>query len=380
MAFESEKRREKSAAAGQALLPRKSFAPRRVPTLADLGVFVYGPGMIRLLSILAACALASAAVAQDAEPVQIKREPIAPRPVDEYQIPLALEPVRTVTLRAAVDGTVEAVLAELGKDALDQADLVRFDSKLARLELERAEAAAAANYPTEAIAAVDEKIARLKLERMAVRAPFAGQVVAVHVAPGAMVTAGTPLLDLADMSALRVRVPVQRGEVNVGDRIPVRVESQTVDGTIEAILPAGEQIGKLRPLFESLAEAVVEVPGNSLVAGQTVYSDLIPRDPIAEVPSSALETTDDGGRAVFVLRSGYAAAVPVMTLGQVGRDRLYVSGRFAAGDEVVTESSQPLVDGARVIEQAMTEGGGAQPQQGGSRSVPSRQPARRSTF
>lgn len=380
MAFESEKRREKSAAAGQALLPRKSFAPRRVPTLADLGVFVYGPGMIRLLSILAACALASAAVAQDAEPVQIKREPIAPRPVDEYQIPLALEPVRTVTLRAAVDGTVEAVLAELGKDALDQADLVRFDSKLARLELERAEAAAAANYPTEAIAAVDEKIARLKLERMAVRAPFAGQVVAVHVAPGAMVTAGTPLLDLADMSALRVRVPVQRGEVNVGDRIPVRVESQTVDGTIEAILPAGEQIGKLRPLFESLAAAVVEVPGNSLVAGQTVYSDLIPRDPIAEVPSSALETTDDGGRAVFVLRSGYAAAVPVMTLGQVGRDRLYVSGRFAAGDEVVTESSQPLVDGARVIEQAMTEGGGAQPQQGGSRSVPSRQPARRSTF
>lgn len=380
MAFESEKRREKSAAAGQALLPRKSFAPRRVPTLADLGVFVYGPGMIRLLSILAACALASAAVAQDAEPVQIKREPIAPRPVDEYQIPLALEPVRTVTLRAAVDGTVEAVLAELGKDALDQADLVRFDSKLARLELERAEAAAAANYPTEAIAAVDEKIARLKLERMAVRAPFAGQVVAVHVAPGAMVTAGTPLLDLADMSALRVRVPVQRGEVNVGDRIPVRVESQTVDGTIEAILPAGEQIGRLRPLFESLAEAVVEVPGNSLVAGQTVYSDLIPRDPIAEVPSSALETTDDGGRAVFVLRSGYAAAVPVMTLGQVGRDRLYVSGRFAAGDEVVTESSQPLVDGARVIEQAMTEGGGAQPQQGGSRSVPSRQPARRSTF
>ena len=308
---------------------------------------------------LALLTLAASALAQDDDgTVTIKREPAILRGVDDYQIPLSLKPARAITLRSPVDGTVKIVQAHLGKPAADQADLVAFDSELQRLELEAAEAATKTNYPTADIAKVNEQIAKLKLDRMTVRAPFAGEVVAVHVVPGAAVRAGEPVVELIDQTTLQTRIPVKRAEAQPGQTVQLRVESQTVDGTIKAVLPAGEQIGKLRPLFESLAEAVVEIknPGN-LVAGQTVYSDLIPRDPIIEVPTTAVLQTDDGGRAVFVLRQGYASAVPVQPLGQIGRERLYVSGRFAEGDEVVTSSSAPLVDGALVVQDAKTTTG-----------------------
>lgn len=295
-------------------------------------------------------------MAQDGETLTLKREPVVLRSAEDFEVSIALEPVREATLRSPVDGTVQSLQVALGGKVPAQGELVRLDSQLQRLRLERAEAAVAAGFPTPEIAEIDRKIAAAELSRMTLTAPFAGTVTALDVVDGESVRAGDRLAVVADDSSLQVRLPIERGSRAVGDPITVRVESQEVPGRILAILPAGPTLGRLRPLVESLAEAVVQVenPG-SLVAGQTVYADLVPRNPITEVATAAVQTDADGQRVVFVLRRDYAAAVPVQLLGSVGRERVFVVGRFAEGDEVVVESTQPLIDGALVIQQDRTE-------------------------
>lgn len=293
-------------------------------------------------------------------PLSIKREPIAVRPVDRYQIPLSLSAAREVTLRAPVTGAVQTVLVALGEDVAEQGEVVRFESDIAQLRYELAKLRDTRDKTN----GLQEKIAKAELDRLTVKAPFAGRVVAVDVVGGSNVEAGSPLATVADVSKLTARLPFERDSVAIGDTVQVRVESTVVDGRVTAVLPAGERLGPLRPLFASLVEAVVEIDGERATPGQTVYSDLIPRDAVAEVPNTAVQTAEDGSRIVFVLRDDYAYAVPVQPLGRVGDDRTFVAGKFVAGDEVVTGSSEPLVDGALIVTQAeATAGqGGGNPQ------------------
>ena len=85
-----------------------------------------------------------------------------------------------------------------------------------------------------------------------------------------------------------------------------------------------------------------------LRAGQTVHSPLIPRLPVAEVPTSAIANAEQGGRKVQVIREGFVRDIPVQLLGPVGADHVFVSGRFGVTDELVSKTSEPLVDGVRV--------------------------------
>lgn len=332
------------------------------------------PALRLLPSVSLALLIAVPAAAQDGE-VSIKREPVRIRPADQYQIPLALESAQSVTLRAPVTGVVQTVVAELGNDLDEQQEVLRFDDALAQLELKRARVLEASGG---AATKFDVEIAQLKADRLVVRSPIAGRVLRIDVVPGTAVVAGSPLATIASVDRLTVRLPVQRGTVEVGQTLQVRIESTVADGTVTAILPAGERFGPLRPLFGSLVEAVVEIDaGEKLAVGQTVVSDLIPRDAVIEVPNAALQTRDDGGRAVFVIRDDYAVSVPVQTLGRVGEDRTFVAGRFVDRDELVTGSSQPLVDGALVVPQ---EKPAAAPASSGSSSpsrpaAPTRRPA-----
>ena len=309
------------------------------------------PGLVAVFAATLA-AVPTPAAAQDAA-LSIKREPARVRPVEQFQIPLSLTAARQVTLRAPVDGEVSSVVVQLGQDVGEQGEVARFESELQRLRLKRAEAAAA-DQPESQSAPVDVEIAKLQLDRTIVRSPIAGRVLAVSVVPGSSVRAADPVATIAALDTLVARVPVQRSSVSVGDSVTLKIESAETTGKVTAILPAGDRLDPLRPLFESLAEAVVEVDNaaGNFVIGQTVYSDLIPREAVVEVPNAAVQTNESGERVVYVIRKNYAVAVPVTTLGGVGETRSYVAGSFGQGDQIVTESSQPLVDGALVVLQA----------------------------
>ena len=95
----------------------------------------------------------------------------------------------------------------------------------------------------------------------------------------------------------------------------------------------------------------------------TVYSPLIPRNPVAEVPTVAVTNSDQGGRKVQVIREGFVRDVSVQVLGQVGSDFVFVSGRFGTTDELIQKTSETLLDGARVTSRdaAKPAAGGAAP-------------------
>jgi multidrug efflux pump subunit AcrA (membrane-fusion protein) len=318
----------------------------------------------------------AAPAAAEGKPAVIERAPLVLRPAEKFQIPLHLEAAKSIDLAARRDGAVASVLVKLGDKVQVQAEAVRLDTQERQLELKRAQAAhkAALAEQTKSppndegaaarvdVAKADLELAQLRLEQCNVHTPISGTVVKIHVVDGEFVTAGQPLVTIIDSTQLRAEVPIDAKAISVGNSVPLKVEDESVNGTVLAIIPLSDRFEPLRDLFLSVASGIVIVDngGGKLRAGQTVYSSLIPRVPVAEAPSAALSNTGDGSRKVQVIRDGFVRDVKVELLGQVGDDHVFVSGRFGPTDELVLKSSEPLLDGARVVAQNQTAAGAEQ--------------------
>ncbi|QDU37055.1 Multidrug resistance protein MdtN [Maioricimonas rarisocia] len=301
--------------------------------------------------------------------VIIERTPVQLRDPKTYSVSLSLEPIREIDLVAVADGVTGAVQVQLGGAASRQAEAVRLDSAERQLELERAKALfrvaqaeqrATSGGDANAVEAAEGRLeaaraelrlAEHRLDATVVRFPFDGKVMGVHVVPGQFVRAGQPLVTLADTSKMRVAIPVDRTAVNEGDTVDIKIETDTVQAKVETIVPLKAEFEPLRELFVSVATAVLvlENGDGKLKAGQTVFADMIPRQPVMEVPTSTLANMEEGGRKVQVIRDGFVRDIPVKLLGQVGEEHVFVSGRFSAADELVLSSSEVLLDGARAV-------------------------------
>jgi hypothetical protein len=151
---------------------------------------------------------------------------------------------------------------------------------------------------------------------------------------------------VVDTSRLRVEVPLERVAAVQGKTIPIKIESDEVDGKVDSVIPLGDRFAAIRDVFESVAAAIliVENSDGKYKAGQTVYVPLIPRQPVAEVPASSVANLPDGQRKVQVVRHSVVRDIPVILMAGVGSNRVYVSGPFAEGDEVIYKSSHQLAD------------------------------------
>lgn len=295
--------------------------------------------------------------------VVIERAPVVFRDPARYQVNLHLEPVRQLTLAAAIDGVVSSLQSKVGEEITPQAEAIRLDARVAQLKAQRAQAAlraanadlasakekAAAEARVE-IAQADLELADLEKSFTVIRSPMKGVISAILVAEGQFVRAGQPLAVVTDPETLTVSIPIDGKAQKAGDAIEIKVEDANVSATIESVLPLLPAFDPLRDLFVSPATGriVLENKNGKLRAGQTVHSPMIPRLPVAEVPNSAIVNAEQGGRKVQVIREGFVRDIPVQLLGPVGADHVFVSGRFGASDELVSKASETLVDGARV--------------------------------
>lgn len=306
-------------------------------------------------------------------PIVIQREPavlIAPK---IYQVPLTLEPIKHLQLAAATDGIVQRLRCQEGDKLEAEAEAVRMEDKELQLIVEAAKAnhraaeielrRAKTGMDADAVEIAEAKVqaakaeldlAETRLGRAIIRAPFAGVVQRVLVQPGQFIGAGEPLVELADTSKLRLEIPVDRRDENsqTGKTVSLRIEDETVEAAIQTIYPPAEKFHPLRDLVDSVASAIVTVdnPAGKYPVGQTVHSPLIPRQPVCEVSKTSLHTQSDGKWKLQVIRKNVVHDLTVSTLGRVGEDRLYVTGPFAEGDEVIIKSSQELTDGTQVIQ------------------------------
>lgn len=301
--------------------------------------------------------------------VVIKREAVQLIDPQKYKVSMQLEPYQSVDLTAPFDSIVRQLVLKPNAATTAQAEAVRLENTIQRLELEQAkanlkaaqieqkrasatkdeDAAALAQAHVDAAKAAQE-LAQFQFDRATVRAPFAGQVYRTFVVEGEFVRAGQPLMQVGSNTKLRVEIPAERSAVEAGKPYSVQVEDASVEGKVEAVLPLSDRFGTLRELFESVVSAVIVIDNTAakLKAGQTVYVPLVPRQAITEVPASSISNAEGGQRKVQVVRQGVVRDIAVTLMGSVGPQRLYVSGPFAPGDEVIYELSHPLADGTRI--------------------------------
>jgi len=321
-------------------------------------------------------------VAASGDQVVIKRE--ASRVIDphKFRVPLSTEAIQTVTLVAPFDGKIKQVVLKTNSKAQAQSEVIRLDNTVQKLRLDRAqkvlklasvklkqadkeESAVALAQAEIDLAKVDVEMAQSVLDETGIRIPFAGEVQRVLVTDGQFVRAGDPVAVVADNSKMKVEIPVDRASAEIGKTFGFKIESNEVEGKIEQVLPLPPRFDGLRDLFDSIAAVVVVVDNGDgkLKVGQTVYVPLIPRQPVVEVPNSAIGNLSDGHRKVQVVRQFIVRDISVAILGQVGSTRVFVSGPFAEGDEVIYDLSHQLGDGFQLKPSsgAVASTGSAQP-------------------
>ncbi|AMV17889.1 Multidrug resistance protein MdtN [Planctomyces sp. SH-PL14] len=303
--------------------------------------------------------------AADPKEAVVDRAPLVLRDPTSYQVPLHLAPFREITLASPLDTTVTSILMKLGDQAASQAEVLRLDTKLLQLAVTRAQAAlraaeaevAAVTGPAKEaaearvqVAKADFDIAELRVQQASIKAPFAGRVVKLHVAEGEYVRAGQALATIIDSSQLVAELPVDRRAQKAGDNVAVKIEDQPAQMKLATVLPLTPEMDKIRELFLAVGtgRATIDNASGKFQAGQTVYSPLIPRFPVVEVSTATLANGDDGSRKVQVVRDGIVRDIKVQTLGQIGDDRIFISGDFGPKDELIVKSSIPLVDGNRL--------------------------------
>ncbi|QDT89672.1 efflux RND transporter periplasmic adaptor subunit [Gimesia algae] len=297
--------------------------------------------------------------------VSIQRESITLRHPRDYYVPLNLKPLRSLSIAAPIDGIIHTVEVKPGDKPTAKTVVVRMDSSIPQAELDRAEAAlevareeqknatgkaAAIAKANVALAEADLKLAGIRMEQTIIRAPFEGEIFRILAAPGAFVRAGEPLVELGDTSKLQVEVPLSREQAQKGASISLNVEEQATQATVDQVLPLAPQFEKLRDLAKSITSVVVILDNKNaqFKPGQSVSVELIPRYPIAEVPTVSVSNTPEGVRKIQIVRENVIRDLTPQILGQIGPERLYVSAPFNKEDEIIVSTSQPLTDGTQV--------------------------------
>lgn len=332
--------------------------------------------MFRFESVLAASALlalcvcpskgfaqANLPVAAAGDQIILKREPCRVLEVQKYRVPLSLEAGQTVTLVAPFDSTVKLVSVKPNAKVPVEGEVVKLDNTLQTLNQRRAAAVvkmATAELKEKEesgnkeiaqlkleVAKIDLEIATAVLDQSSIRMPFGGEVQRILVTQNQFVRAGDPVAIVADQTHVKVEIPVDRASAENGKTVPFKIEQNDVEGKVTAVNPVPEKFEPLRELFDSLAsvQLTVDNANGKFKPGQTVFAPMIPRQPVVEVSTSSIGNSPDGQRKVQVVRNLVVRDVPVKLLGQVGSTRIFVSGPFSDGDEVVYESSHQLGDG-----------------------------------
>ena len=287
---------------------------------------------------------------------------------DPYQVVAVLEPMRRLTIIASADGVLRTVEARLGGPVRESQELAQFDRDeanarllVAQAEVKEKQAPSKASARTAwascqaqlEAAQARATLAQLELDRCTIRAPFPGRILDVSVCAGQFVLKGTPILELADTTSLRVVLPVDRRGVSVGSTLTVAVEEQEVPCKVQALLPLPESFAVLRELATPFAAASVVVPNpkGELEPGLRARPSGVPTTADHRRPRRAIRPDEIRGAAgsmVQVIRNEYVTNVPVHVLGGLGPDRIQVSGLLRETDALIIGSSVPLVPGTLV--------------------------------
>ncbi len=174
---------------------------------------------------------------------------------------------------------------------------------------------------------------------------------------GQMVERGMPVVQLVDVSTLKLIVPVSETQVRlVGPGAPATVFIDAVNDTVTGKVVS---VGSRATAGARTFPVEIRLPGNErLRSGMFARAVIGSPTEVQEVllPRTAV-LPDAGAMVVFRSRGGTAEKVPVRLIGNQG-DRVAVEG-IARGDTVVTTGNQTLSHGMAIT---LTLDNGSKPQ------------------
>jgi len=184
----------------------------------------------------------------------------------------------------------------------------------------------------------------------AVVAPQSGVITARLVDTGVLVKPGQPLLKMARMDKVRVRVQVAQEDataVRIGTPVEIRFEGlpEPVKARVMRVFPQDDP--KTRT---TTVESLIPNPGGRIKLDMyaSVTLDLGVRKDTVVIPRAAVLPAEDGQPIVFVVDGNYARAHRV-TPGLAQGDSIEITQGITPGDMVVTDGNRGLVDGQEIV-------------------------------
>lgn len=248
------------------------------------------------------------------------------------------------------DRQQQAALSEAQASANEADRLLRRQSELVQQQLI---ARAQVDNQRAARDAAQARVAQIRaqLADRVVRAPFSGVLGLRQVSPGALVTPGTPIATLDDISRVYVDFPLpeaQLSRVGPGQRVDARAVAypdQRFEGsvqTVDARIDPGTRAVQVRadlPNPQRLLRPGMLI--NVEIAGATRSALLLPEIAVTQV-----------GRDSYVYRVGKGDAVEQVkvALGSRSAGNVEILEGLAAGDRVVVDGTGKIKPGDRISE------------------------------
>ena len=192
-------------------------------------------------------------------------------------------------------------------------------------------------------------LAKARLGECVIFAPFAGTITRVHVRTGDMAAMKAPLVEMADMTSLVIRVAVPEAHASAlmpGMRAHVSLDSlpdRTFSAEVLRIYPELDRRMRTRTIELTLNEPAALAPG--MFARVNLLMESVAN--AVTIPLQAITLTPAGGQVVFVVTDGKTAARNVKTgIEQAGR--VQVLSGLTPGETVVVGGYEVLKDGMEV--------------------------------
>ncbi|MGB0127250.1 MAG: efflux RND transporter periplasmic adaptor subunit, partial [Rhodocyclaceae bacterium] len=197
---------------------------------------------------------------------------------------------------------------------------------------------------------IDAVEARMR-DRRAI-APYPSIVVAKHVNIGDVVQPGQPLVDLADVNQLDVRLEVPTRlvpQLKLGDVVPVSLDSNvTVQAQVAQIYPTASQVQRTVTVKLALPPGVPAAPGmyvQALLAeppgaGEVLASPVVPTSAVIYRGSLPI---------VFAANAAGTVDLRVVRLGETVGDKVVVLSGLQQGEKVVTSPTPQMRSGDSIF-------------------------------
>ena len=226
-------------------------------------------------------------------------------------------------------------------------------------EIENREASSASKQASLLESQAKMQRATLEVNDCVLRAPFAGEVAARLVDPGAFVRPGTEVATVVDRDTVRVVGDVPEADFDVvRPGTPVRIHALATERRLEA------RIARRSPAADPATRTIhVEIdvpdPGRALPVATTaeLVIDVGVAADVTEIPLVAAAVR--GAKATVFVVDGPVVRKQVHAVVGERAGSLFVDGALVSGSRVVTEGRGALADGDRVEAKLEPFAGGA---------------------